>query len=239
MSWEEEEDFEPVGSTVATPAVIPAVARDEDWEAQWEVPAPQKQPGDKPGEPRPKPPRKEKPPKKEPEKPKLLTVEEKGQAKKDAEERAKMSDFENTVDLFDGIDKTKKTISEDQTEILVQLEPKTVADFSKLAAAIAARTKKHEENPMYPNFVKELCKLLVATEHVSSSEVSDLAKALNIVVNDKLRVEKAPKKGMKKTAAKKKAATTTATAAAKTQGDEEEEEGEYGAVGEGDYDDFM
>jgi len=204
----------------------------EEWEASWEkIPPKPANTEVKPAEPKQPKPKQEK---KEPEKPKVLTSAEKGQLKKDAEQQEKLSDFQSLQELFDGVpEKGKKSLTEEQNDILIKLEPRTTADFNKLAAAIAARTKRSEENPHFPLFFRELCKLL--TENMASSDVADAVKSLNIIVNDKIKVEKAPKKGMKKTAAKKKAVATT-----KNIDDEEEYEDEAGSVvGGGDYDDFM
>jgi len=128
----------------------------------------------------------------------------------------------------------KKAIQEDQLEILTNFNPVSAQDFTKFAAAIIARTKKYEESPVYPVFVRELCKSLCSSDHLDSTQVADVGKTLNTIVNDKLKAEKAPKKGMKKTAAKKKAATTTKVVS----GDIDEEDDVH-PVGNDDYDDFM
>jgi len=143
------------------------------------------------------------PEKKEPDHP--LTAEEKAQLKKEMEKRSKESDFQNAVELFSGIDDKKpvEKKSEDPAvlNILTHFEPREKADFSKLAVAVAGITKKHESNSQFVEYVKELCKLL--TENMDSVDISEITKALNVVVNERLKTEKAPKKGMKKTAAKK------------------------------------
>jgi len=235
MSWEDEDFDTKKDRDAEAPESSKASWEDENWEATWEQKPGDGQATQKPvTQPKPKPP--VKPEKKEPEKP--LTTEEKSQLKKDAEKQAKLADYDNAVELFKGVDENKqsKHISEDQLAILTKLEPANAADFIKLATAIGSRTKKYEENLHYPHFVKELCKSLCLSDKMNSSDVSEIVKALNVLVNDKLKAEKAPKKGMKKTAAKKKvAAATTAT---KSFDIEDEEEGGV-EEGGGDYDDFM
>lgn len=112
------------------------------------------------------------------------------------EKRSKESDLQNALDLFSGIDEKKpieKKANETAVDILTQFAPREKADFIKLAGAVVGITKKHETGPHYVDYVKELCKLL--TENMDSSDITEITKSLNIVVNEKLKVEKAPKKG--------------------------------------------
>jgi len=250
MSWDDE-DFD------AKPAPAEKLWSDEEetWEVKWDDTAPKKvehnDPAKKLGdqskgqEEAPKPPKpatkatpakgsKKDPPPAVVEK--ELSTEERYNLKKEAEERVKAADFEHAKDLFAGVEPEKGKVAptDDQNEILTKLDPNTVQDFNKLAGAIAARTKNFDESTHYPNFIKELCKQL--TENLTSSDVAEVVKTLNIIVNEKIKTEKAPKKGMKKTAAKKKAAVT-ATRADTEEYDEFEETAE--GAGGANYDDYL
>jgi len=237
-SWDDE-DFGEVNTTTTTTQSAPASSWDEeDFQPSWEKPTEVKTATDvkPPPQPKPKPGKQEK---KEPEKP--LSSEERSQLKKDAEVQKKLADYDNAVELFKGVDtsnnKKKNQLAEDQIEILVKLEPGTKEEFAKFSAAIVARVRKHEESLHYAPTIKELCKALCSSDKLDSSDISEIVKSLNVIVNDKLKAEKAPKKGMKKTAAKKKVAVP-----AKKDIDEEDDIDEdvtAGPRGQDDYDDFM
>jgi len=235
-NWDDDEYFDAV-KTAPEQAVPAAKAswEDEDFQPSWEKP-PEVKPATEnkpPPQPKPKPVKLEK---KEPEKP--LTSEERSQLKKDAEIQKQLADYDNAMELFKGVDTNKKKdhLAEEQIEILTKLEPRTQEDFAKFSAALIARVKKLEESLHYPPTIKELCKTLCNSEKLDSSDVSEIVKSLNVIVNDKLKAEKAPKKGMKKTAAKKKV-----TVVAKKDLDEEEDDDVTGGGPRGadDFDDFM
>jgi len=237
MSWEDT-DFD--SNQPKTPAVTTkAWDEEENWEASWEKRVEPKPASEQKPPPQKQAPKPVIPEKKEPEKP--LTSEERSQLKKDAEKQAKLADFDNAVELFKGVDDSnKKTLAEEQIEILTKFEPFNASDFGKLAAAIGTRTKKFEESLHYPQLVKDICKSLCLSDKMNSSDCSEIVKALNIIVNDKIKAEKAPKKGMKKTAAKKKVASTTAAKSFDLEDENEDGGGaSASAGGSGDYDDFM
>jgi len=102
------------------------------------------------------------------------------------------SDFQNTQDIFAGID-----------ERINVNQPKDEKDFEALADSLSQKLTVFEKSIHYKSLLKRLFRQTCAG--LKADEVKDLASALTILQNERLKQEKDKAKGGKKKVTTKKA----------------------------------
>jgi len=93
------------------------------------------------------------------------------------------ADFQNTQEIFSGLD---------SVSVISTADPKDEKDFEALADKLARKLIIYEESYHYRGFLKSLFKL--TTQPLKSEEIKELAGALTVIANEKLKSEKTAKK---------------------------------------------
>jgi hypothetical protein len=106
--------------------------------------------------------------------------------------RVEESDFQNTQDVFSGLD---------SVSVISTSDPKDEKDFEALADVLGKKLTVYEKSFHYRGFLKSLLKH--TTQNLKAEEIKDLAAALTVISNEKLKMEKGGGKKKKVTAAKK------------------------------------
>ncbi|GAQ79880.1 Translation initiation factor 3 subunit J [Klebsormidium nitens] len=181
-SWEDD-DFEPAAPVAPQPPV--KGAWDDEEEEEEEV---KETSADKPAAAA--KPKKDKKPKAAPKDETLADpVAEKLRQQRLVEE----SDFKATKELFGG-DKEERSLE--------GFIPKTEADYLEYATLVAEKVTPFQKSFHYLTMLKQLSR--VASEPLKGADVKDLASALTVLANEKLKAEKAAEKGGTKAKAKAK-----------------------------------
>eukprot|EP01133_Synstelium_polycarpum_P000173 gene173-206_t len=110
--------------------------------------------------------------------------------KKKRQDAQEAADLEHSKNLFSGF-----VISEKKDPAL-DAEPKTEKEFETYALSLSAHLTRFEKSFHYPGLLKNLLK--TATSNMGSAELNDVIKSLTVIVNEKIKAEKASG-GKKKT----------------------------------------
>jgi len=193
MSWDDE-DFD------VTKVVVPSNSTKKDWEEpeeSWEAIAAReaKEAAEKsasvpknPAAGKPKEPKK----KAEPNiAEKELTPEEALLESRKREELVEAADLKIAVDLFGADSTPAKKRTPPATGDVLTMNPESEADFTTFAELLATRACSFSGSTHYRHLVKETTKHLC--EPLNVDDVRDLIKALNLVVNDKIKQAKGGK----------------------------------------------
>ncbi|EGC30232.1 hypothetical protein DICPUDRAFT_99600 [Dictyostelium purpureum] len=97
------------------------------------------------------------------------------------------ADLENSRTLFSGVSVRETTPSEP----IGSFVPKTEKEFEKYADIVSDYLTKYDSSIHYASFFKHLIKKSLA--NVPSNELNDISKALTVVINEKIKNEKAGK----------------------------------------------
>eukprot|EP01089_Gocevia_fonbrunei_P015741 TRINITY_DN4692_c0_g1_i4.p1 TRINITY_DN4692_c0_g1~~TRINITY_DN4692_c0_g1_i4.p1 ORF type:complete len:199 (+),score=62.48 TRINITY_DN4692_c0_g1_i4:140-736(+) len=138
-----------------------------------------------------------------------LTAEQ----KKENEKRSQASDFENTQDLFGGVEvesgyESVKVVDDDQlfgnddddespttqrgSSPLDTFKPSSGKDFEKFARMLGEKIVPYEESYHYVDFLKHLLKEI--SGELAPEQIKELITALNVITNAKIKNQSTSKK---------------------------------------------
>jgi len=130
-----------------------------------------------------------------------LTYEE----RKKLQDIVERSDFDNAVDIFEGVDNDNEALFGPASATKVDADafvPTTQADFKKFGSMLAEQLVVYQDNFSYIDCLKVLLK--DATAASDPEEIKELISSLNVLVNERIKAQQPAKK--KKAAAKRQAA---------------------------------